>query len=179
MNLLLHFIRLYLYFILKKNEIWTHLISDINRMALEDFCELYSDLDICSLCPSFLDGEAPCDWKTSSYEGRWVAGVTAGGCMNNNGTWRRSGQITFHVIIKNSKVAWGVQFNFYTLRETQNDECGWPVLCCFKRFYTQPLNCIQLHSQVIIDLWVHFTVTKLNHFCFWFPGTKVLQENME
>lgn len=129
MNLLLHFIRLYLYFIQKKNEIWSHWISDINRMALEDFCQLYSDLDICSLCPSFLDGEAPCNWKTSSYEGRWVAGVTAGGCMNNNGTWRRSGQITLHIIIKNNKVAWGVQFNFYTLRETQNDECGWPVLC--------------------------------------------------
>ncbi|XP_044229867.1 calpain-1 catalytic subunit-like [Thunnus albacares] len=52
-------------------------------MTLEDFCKFYSDLDICCLCPDFLDGSSSCHWKTSSYEGRWVAGTTAGGCMNN------------------------------------------------------------------------------------------------
>ncbi|XP_070699004.1 calpain-1 catalytic subunit-like [Pempheris klunzingeri] len=52
-------------------------------MALEDFCKFYTDLDICSLNPSFLDGSSSCSWKTSLYEGRWVAGTTAGGCMNN------------------------------------------------------------------------------------------------
>ncbi|XP_044022546.1 calpain-8-like [Siniperca chuatsi] len=52
-------------------------------MTLEDFCKLYKDLDICCLCPDFLDGSSSCHWKTSFYEGRWVAGTTAGGCMNN------------------------------------------------------------------------------------------------
>ncbi|TKS86351.1 Calpain-1 catalytic subunit [Collichthys lucidus] len=52
-------------------------------MTLEDFCRFYSDLDICCLCPDFLDGSSSCHWKTSFYEGRWVAGTTAGGCMNN------------------------------------------------------------------------------------------------
>ncbi|XP_041809116.1 calpain-2 catalytic subunit-like isoform X2 [Chelmon rostratus] len=52
-------------------------------MTLEDLCKFYSDLDICSLCPDFLDGNSSCQWKTSSHEGRWVAGTTAGGCMNN------------------------------------------------------------------------------------------------
>ncbi|KAM6969006.1 calpain-1 catalytic subunit-like [Tautogolabrus adspersus] len=52
-------------------------------MTLKDFCEFYSDLDICSLCPDFLDGNHSCHWKSSVYEGRWVAGTTAGGCMNN------------------------------------------------------------------------------------------------
>ncbi|KAG8013545.1 Calpain-9 [Nibea albiflora] len=52
-------------------------------MTLEDFCKFYSDLDICCLCPSFLDGSSSCQWKSSFYEGRWVAGTTAGGCMNN------------------------------------------------------------------------------------------------
>nr|XP_046269036.1 calpain-2 catalytic subunit-like [Scatophagus argus]XP_046269037.1 calpain-2 catalytic subunit-like [Scatophagus argus] len=52
-------------------------------MRLEDFCQFYSDLDICCLCPDFLDGSSSCHWKTSFYEGRWVAGTTAGGCMNN------------------------------------------------------------------------------------------------
>ncbi|XP_008300900.1 calpain-A-like [Stegastes partitus] len=52
-------------------------------MTLQDFRKFYSDLDICCLCPDFLDGSSSCHWKTSFYEGRWVAGTTAGGCMNN------------------------------------------------------------------------------------------------
>lgn len=52
-------------------------------MPLEDFCKFYSDMDICCLCPDFLDGSSTCHWKKSFYEGRWVAGTTAGGCLNN------------------------------------------------------------------------------------------------
>ncbi|XP_070775902.1 calpain-1 catalytic subunit-like [Enoplosus armatus] len=52
-------------------------------MTLEDFCRFYTDLDICSQRPNFLDGDSSRHWKTSFYEGRWVAGTTAGGCMNN------------------------------------------------------------------------------------------------
>lgn len=59
----------------------------LDRIALEDFCRFFADLDICSLCPDFLDGSSSCHWTTSCYEGRWVAGVTAGGCMNNIGIW--------------------------------------------------------------------------------------------
>lgn len=55
-------------------------------MTLEDMCSFYGDLDICCLNPSFLDGESASEWKTTSYEGRWVAGTTAGGCINNQGT---------------------------------------------------------------------------------------------
>ncbi|XP_029316987.1 calpain-8 [Cottoperca gobio] len=56
-------------------------------MTLEDFCKFYNDLDICCLCPDFLDGSTSCHWKTSMYEGRWVAGTTAGGCMNNRDSY--------------------------------------------------------------------------------------------
>uniref|UniRef100_A0A8C5DNK6 Calpain-1 catalytic subunit-like n=1 Tax=Gouania willdenowi TaxID=441366 RepID=A0A8C5DNK6_GOUWI len=52
-------------------------------LTLEDFLRFYSDLDICCLCPDFLDGGNSCHWKTSYYEGRWIAGTTAGGCINN------------------------------------------------------------------------------------------------
>ncbi|XP_068436937.1 calpain-1 catalytic subunit-like [Clinocottus analis] len=52
-------------------------------MPLEDFCRFYSDLDICCMCPEFLDENSSCHWKTAFYEGRWVAGTTAGGCMND------------------------------------------------------------------------------------------------
>ncbi|XP_034096210.1 calpain-1 catalytic subunit-like [Gymnodraco acuticeps] len=62
-----------------------HSVADNGEfwMTLEDFCRFYSDLDICCLCPDFLDGNTSCHWKTSFYENRWVAGTTAGGCMNN------------------------------------------------------------------------------------------------
>ncbi|KAM4724501.1 calpain-2 catalytic subunit-like [Anableps anableps] len=56
-------------------------------MTLEDFCRFYSDLDICCLCPDFLDGNSSCHWKSSFHEGRWVAGITAGGCTNHPGTF--------------------------------------------------------------------------------------------
>ncbi|XP_023279840.1 calpain-1 catalytic subunit-like [Seriola lalandi dorsalis] len=52
-------------------------------MAMEDFCKFYTDLDICCTSPDFLDGNSSSRWNTSTYEGRWVAGTTAGGCMNN------------------------------------------------------------------------------------------------
>uniref|UniRef100_A0A3P9L7D1 Calpain catalytic domain-containing protein n=1 Tax=Oryzias latipes TaxID=8090 RepID=A0A3P9L7D1_ORYLA len=65
-----------------------HAVDDDGEfwMTLEDFCKLYSDLDICGMDPNFLD-ETPCQWKTSVHEGRWVPGTTAGGCMNNKETF--------------------------------------------------------------------------------------------
>ncbi|XP_041826934.1 calpain-1 catalytic subunit-like [Melanotaenia boesemani] len=77
-----------------KSQLW-HTVSPQDRemclsicedgefwMTMEDFCKFYSDLDICCMCPDFLDGSSSYQWKTSFYEGRWVAGTTAGGCMN-------------------------------------------------------------------------------------------------
>ncbi|CAN9502541.1 unnamed protein product [Ophioblennius macclurei] len=56
-------------------------------MNMEDLCKFYTDLDICGLSPDFLESDSVCPWKTSMYEGRWVAGTTAGGCMNNRDTF--------------------------------------------------------------------------------------------
>uniref|UniRef100_A0A8C2ZC89 Zgc:136872 n=1 Tax=Cyclopterus lumpus TaxID=8103 RepID=A0A8C2ZC89_CYCLU len=56
-------------------------------MTLGDFCTFYNDLDICSLSTDFLDGNSSSQWKTTTYEGRWVAGTTAGGCFNNRDTF--------------------------------------------------------------------------------------------
>ncbi|PWA16370.1 hypothetical protein CCH79_00004318 [Gambusia affinis] len=58
-------------------------------MSLQDFCGFYSDLDICSSSPDFIDGSPSHHWKSSSHEGRWVAGISAGGCMNNFGTKKK------------------------------------------------------------------------------------------
>ncbi|XP_029930451.1 calpain-1 catalytic subunit-like [Myripristis murdjan] len=52
-------------------------------MSIEDFCNFFRDLDICSLSPSFLDGNSSCRWRASLQDGRWVASITAGGCLND------------------------------------------------------------------------------------------------
>ncbi|XP_068574137.1 calpain-1 catalytic subunit-like [Cebidichthys violaceus] len=65
-------------------------------MSMEDFCKFYTDLDICSLNPDFLDGNS-CHWKTTLYEGRWVAGTTAGGCMNNRDSYWTNPQYRFKI----------------------------------------------------------------------------------
>uniref|UniRef100_A0A672J9N0 Calpain catalytic domain-containing protein n=1 Tax=Salarias fasciatus TaxID=181472 RepID=A0A672J9N0_SALFA len=58
-----------------------------DRMTIEDFCRHYADLDICGLNPDFLDGSPSSKWNSSMFEGRWVAGTTAGGCMNHRGSF--------------------------------------------------------------------------------------------
>ncbi|XP_039904896.1 calpain-1 catalytic subunit-like isoform X2 [Simochromis diagramma] len=72
-------------------------------MAFEDFCKFYTDLDICGLKPDFIDGKSSAQWKTSVYEGRWVAGTTAGGCINNRDTFWTNPQYRIKVIGENSE----------------------------------------------------------------------------
>ncbi|XP_068195150.1 calpain-1 catalytic subunit-like [Antennarius striatus] len=61
-------------------------------MTMDDFCKFYEDLDICCLCPDFLDGGSSCHWKSSFYDGRWVAGTSAGGCINNKDSFWKNPQ---------------------------------------------------------------------------------------
>uniref|UniRef100_A0A3Q2W2L7 Calpain catalytic domain-containing protein n=1 Tax=Haplochromis burtoni TaxID=8153 RepID=A0A3Q2W2L7_HAPBU len=72
-------------------------------MAFEDFCKFYTDLDICGLKPDFIDGKSSAQWKTSVYEGRWVAGTTAGGCINNRDTFWTNPQYRIKVVGENSE----------------------------------------------------------------------------
>ncbi|KAF0044605.1 hypothetical protein F2P81_003763 [Scophthalmus maximus] len=62
-----------------------HSISDDGEfwMTMADFCKFFNELSICCLTPDFLDGNSSSHWEASMYEGRWVAGTTAGGCLNN------------------------------------------------------------------------------------------------
>ncbi|XP_047466381.1 calpain-1 catalytic subunit-like [Mugil cephalus] len=66
-------------------------------MAMEDFCKCYMDLNICGLSPDFIDGDSTHRWKTCTYEGRWVAGTTAGGCLNNRNSFWTNPQYQFKV----------------------------------------------------------------------------------
>ncbi|XP_062410834.1 calpain-1 catalytic subunit-like [Sardina pilchardus] len=52
-------------------------------MSMEDFCQSYSDMDICSMSFAFLDASPDCHWTYKIHEGQWVTGTTAGGCLNN------------------------------------------------------------------------------------------------
>ncbi|KAM9777650.1 calpain-8-like [Neosynchiropus ocellatus] len=70
-------------------------------MTLEDFCECFFDLDICGLYPDFLDATSDAHWKMSSYEGRWVAGTTAGGCAKYQDTFWTNPQ--FRITVKGSE----------------------------------------------------------------------------
>ncbi|KAL2099318.1 hypothetical protein ACEWY4_005798 [Coilia grayii] len=66
-------------------------------MSMEDFCKSYDDMDICCLCPDFLDGSSECHWSSKFHDGRWVAGITAGGCMNYRDTFWTNPQYRIRV----------------------------------------------------------------------------------
>ncbi|XP_066526125.1 calpain-1 catalytic subunit-like [Hoplias malabaricus] len=56
-------------------------------MSVEDFCKSFDVLDICSLCPDFLDSSSKCHWTTTLHESQWLAGSSAGGRMQCKDTF--------------------------------------------------------------------------------------------
>ncbi|XP_067311193.1 calpain-1 catalytic subunit-like [Pseudorasbora parva] len=52
-------------------------------MSMEDFTTNFRQTDICCLSPDFLDSSSKCSWTSTRYNDSWVAGTTAGGCLNN------------------------------------------------------------------------------------------------
>uniref|UniRef100_I3JNG1 Calpain catalytic domain-containing protein n=1 Tax=Oreochromis niloticus TaxID=8128 RepID=I3JNG1_ORENI len=66
-------------------------------ITFEDFCKFYTDIDICGLSPDFLNESDSSQWKTSVYDGRWVAGTTAGGCLNYRDSFWTNPQCRFKI----------------------------------------------------------------------------------
>ncbi|XP_072545591.1 calpain-1 catalytic subunit [Salminus brasiliensis] len=56
-------------------------------MPMEDFCSTFSALDICSLCPDFLNGSSKCHWTSTFHEGQWLSGTSAGGRLECDTFW--------------------------------------------------------------------------------------------
>ncbi|XP_076835261.1 calpain-1 catalytic subunit isoform X2 [Brachyhypopomus gauderio] len=56
-------------------------------MSVENFCQTFSELDICSLSPAFLDGSSEGQWTSMTHEGRWLSGTSAGGCLMTDTFW--------------------------------------------------------------------------------------------
>jgi calpain, invertebrate len=54
-------------------------------MSYRDFTRHFTRLEICNLAPKVVDDGFSKSWKMSSFEGKWVRGVTAGGCANYKG----------------------------------------------------------------------------------------------
>lgn len=52
-------------------------------MSYQDFLRHYDRLEICNLSPDSLDDASTKKWNVNVFEGKWVAGVTAGGCRNH------------------------------------------------------------------------------------------------
>ncbi|KAF7648534.1 hypothetical protein LDENG_00155680 [Lucifuga dentata] len=56
-------------------------------MELEDFCYYFNMVSICCENPNFIDGDISCQWKCMIYDGKWVAGRSAGGSASNDTFW--------------------------------------------------------------------------------------------
>ncbi|XP_065115848.1 calpain-2 catalytic subunit-like [Paramisgurnus dabryanus] len=52
-------------------------------MAYSDFVQNFSMLEICNLTPDTLTSEEVGHWNYCQFDGNWIVGSTAGGCINN------------------------------------------------------------------------------------------------
>lgn len=55
-------------------------------MSFQDFQKNFQRVEVCNLDPNSLEDDLKGDqsktWQSSTFEGSWVRGVTAGGCRN-------------------------------------------------------------------------------------------------
>ncbi|XP_051578860.1 calpain-2 catalytic subunit-like [Myxocyprinus asiaticus] len=66
-------------------------------MSMEDYTTNFSVMDVCCLCPDFLDASSKCHW-TSKYDIRhWIAGSTAGGNNSNIETFWTNPQFRLRI----------------------------------------------------------------------------------
>uniref|UniRef100_A0A673JHE1 Calpain-1 catalytic subunit-like n=1 Tax=Sinocyclocheilus rhinocerous TaxID=307959 RepID=A0A673JHE1_9TELE len=73
---------------LENGEFWT---------SMEDFTRNFESLDICCLSPDFLDRSSGCHWKSQCNFGKWIAGTTAGGSMDNMATFWKNPQFRVRI----------------------------------------------------------------------------------
>ncbi|XP_056101637.1 calpain-1 catalytic subunit-like [Rhinichthys klamathensis goyatoka] len=79
---------------LDNGEFWLALIM---LDAMKDFTKNFKTLDICCLCPDFLDRSPGCHWKSQRNFGKWIAGTTAGGSIDNTETFWKNPQFRVRI----------------------------------------------------------------------------------
>ncbi|XP_062288529.1 calpain-2 catalytic subunit-like [Scomber scombrus] len=96
-----------------KSNLWDRVSSDDRSkcsvredgefwMELEDFCHYFNMMSICCENPNFTDGDLTCQWKCMIYDGKWVAGRTAGG-RSSTGSFAKNPQYRINVTKINKK----------------------------------------------------------------------------
>ncbi|CAM4643763.1 unnamed protein product [Leuciscus chuanchicus] len=66
-------------------------------MPVKDFTKKYESLDICCFCPDFLDRSPGYHWTSQRSFGKWIAGTTAGGSMDNIETFGKNPQFRVRI----------------------------------------------------------------------------------
>lgn len=70
-------------------------------MSFQDFLKYFSEIEICNLSPDSLveDPKKSINksWSLNTFEGDWVPGVSAGGCLNNPTTFHTNPQYVMNL----------------------------------------------------------------------------------
>lgn len=66
-------------------------------MSFRDFLRYFDRLEICSLSPDLMTDEIKRKWNMNVFEGKWIAGLTAGGCRNYIDTFHRNPQYVMKI----------------------------------------------------------------------------------
>lgn len=68
-------------------------------MSYKDFGRFFDQVEICNMTPDALDDPDDCrpKWEVASFEGKWIAGQSAGGCRNYIDTFASNPQVRITV----------------------------------------------------------------------------------
>ncbi|XP_043119007.1 calpain-2 catalytic subunit isoform X1 [Puntigrus tetrazona] len=91
-------------------------------MSMEDFTNIFENIDICCLCPDFLDDSAECHWTSKRHFGRWNAMITAGGDINETETFWINPQFRVKIDELNEECASGQRPENILVSLIQNHE---------------------------------------------------------
>uniref|UniRef100_A0A672NIW1 Calpain-1 catalytic subunit-like n=1 Tax=Sinocyclocheilus grahami TaxID=75366 RepID=A0A672NIW1_SINGR len=66
-------------------------------MSMNDFLKTFDNMDICCICPDFLEGKSACRWISKYHHGSWVSGSTDGGCISHADTFCKNPQFWLRI----------------------------------------------------------------------------------
>ncbi|XP_052437307.1 calpain-1 catalytic subunit-like [Carassius gibelio] len=91
-------------------------------MSMKDFTYIFANIDICCLCPDFLDGSTECHWTSKRNFGRWNDGISAGGDIIKTETFWTNPQFRVKIDELNEECARGQRPENILVSLIQNHE---------------------------------------------------------